>query len=169
MIKKHDHNAVSEFQSKTIDYLRGKGVEISEIIEWTDHCLNQYKSRKAFYMLTIMDILMTQNFFSVKHGKGPSDQAGAHFKNFIAGVVKSKKAMLSSVKELAEYSSKKYEHQVKCSEDHKGDENSKRDDKNSKHDAHNLIKVMFTDGKIVRDNSFEQTVTYKGTHNIHSI
>ena len=41
---KHDHNAVSEFQKKTIEHLKGKGVEITEIIEWTDDCSNQYKS-----------------------------------------------------------------------------------------------------------------------------
>ena len=160
----HDHNAVSEFKKKTIKHLKGKGVEITEIIEWTDHCSNKYKSRKAFFMLTILKIPTTQNFFGVKHGKGPSDQAGAHFKNFVMGVVKSKKAMLVSVKDLAEYSLDKYDHQVKCDGEHERDENSK-----STHDAHNLIKVIYTEGKIALHNSLNQTVTYKGTRNIHTI
>ena len=108
--QKHDHNAVSEFQKKTIEYLKAKGVEVTEIIEWTDHCLNQYKSQKAFFMLTIMNIPTTRNFFGVKHGKGPSDRAGAHFKNFVSHVVKSKKAMLVSVKDLTEYLLKEYDH-----------------------------------------------------------
>ena len=42
--RKHDHNAVSEFQKKTIEYLKAKGVEMTEIIEWSGHCSNQYKS-----------------------------------------------------------------------------------------------------------------------------
>ena len=153
---------MSEFQKKTIKYLKAKGVEVTEIIEWTDYCSNQYKSRKAFFTRTIMNIPTTRNFFGVKHGKGPSDQAGPHFKNFFSCVVKSKKAMLVSVKDLAEYSLKEYDHQVKCDGEHKYDENSK-----STHAAHNFIKV--TEGKILCVNSLDQTVTYKGTHNIHTI
>ena len=137
---------------------------MTEIIEWTDHCLNQYKSRKAFYMLTVMNIPTTQNYFGVKHGKGPSDRAGAYFKNFLSGVVKSKKVMLVSVKDLADYSIEEYDQQVKCNGKHECVESSK-----SKHDAHNLIKVIYTEGKIPWPNSYDQTVTYKGTHNIHTI
>ena len=72
-------------------------------------------------MLTVMKIPTTRNFFGVKHGKGPSDRAGAHFKNFMMGVVKSKKAMLVSVKDLAEHSLEKYDHQVKCDGEHECD------------------------------------------------
>ena len=115
-------------------------------------------------MFTIMNIPTTQNFFGMKHSKGPSDQAGAHFKNFVSRVVKSKKAMLVWVKDLAEYSLKEYDHQVKCDGEHKHDENSK-----SSHEAHNLIKVIYTEGKIPCNNSLYQTVTYKGTRNIHTI
>ena len=162
--RKHDHNAIREFQRKTIEYLRGKGVKIYEIIEWTDHCSNQYKSRKAFFTLTMMEIPTTHNFFGVKHGKGPSDRAGAHFKNFVSGVVKSRKARLVTVNDLAMYSVEKYENQVKCSGDHEHNENSKMT-----HQAHNLIKVIHTDGEIPRNNKFQNTVTYKGTCNIHTI
>ena len=111
-----------------------------------------------------MNIPTTRNYFGVKHGKGPSDRAGAHFKNFVSGVVRSKKAMLVSVKDLADYSIKEYDHQVKCNGEHECVECWK-----SKHDAHNLIKVIYTEGKIPRPNSYDQTVTYKGTRNIHTI
>ena len=149
---------------KTIAYLKAKGIEVLEIIEWTDHCSNQYKSRKAFFTLTVSNIPTTRHYFGIKHGKGPSDRAGAHFKNFVSGVVKSKKAVLVSVKDLAEYSMKQYEHQVKCHGDHERVENSK-----SSNDEHNLIKVIYTEGAIPWHNSFDQTITYKGTCNIHTI
>ena len=115
-------------------------------------------------MLTVMKIPTTRNFFGMKHGKGPSDRAGAHFMNFVSGVVKSKKAMLVSVKDLTEYSMKEYDHQVKCDGKHERDENSK-----SKNAAHNLIKVIYTEGKIPHLDSLDQTVTYEGTRNIHTI
>ena len=72
--------------------------------------------------------------------------------------------MLVSAKDLVEYSLKEYDHQVKCDGEHECDENSK-----STHTAHNLIKVIYTEGKIPRLNSLDQTVTYKGTRNIHTI
>ena len=72
--------------------------------------------------------------------------------------------MLVSVKDLADYSIKEYDHQVKYNGEHERVESSK-----SKHDAHNLIKVIYTEGKIPRPNSYDETVTYKGTHNIHTI
>ena len=115
-------------------------------------------------MLTVMNIPTTRNYFGVKHGKGPSDRAGAHFKNFVSGVVRSKKAMLVSVKDLADYSIKEYDHQVKCNGKHECVESLK-----SKHDAHNLTKVIYTEGKIPWPNSYDETVTYKGTRNIHTI
>ena len=72
--------------------------------------------------------------------------------------------MLASVQVLAEYSIKEYEHQVECNNQHKCDENLK-----SVHDAYNLIKVIYTSGKFPRHNSYDQTITYKGTCNIHAI
>ena len=93
-------NAVQVFLNKTLDHLHSKGVQIEEVIEWTDQASNQYKSWNAFFQLTVSNLLITHNNFGVKHGKGPSDRAGAHFKNFVTGVVKSKKALLVTVEEL---------------------------------------------------------------------
>ena len=42
--KNHDHNAVQVFLTKTLEHLRSKGVEIHEVIEWTDQASSQYKS-----------------------------------------------------------------------------------------------------------------------------
>ena len=82
------------------------------------------------------ELLITRNYFGVKHGKGPSDWAGAHFKNFVTGVVKSKKALLVTVEELAKYSTN-YDCQVDCNGDHEHYENSKGTNK-----VHNLLKVI---------------------------
>ena len=160
--RRHNHNAVQVFLYKTLDHLRSKGVEIEEVIKWTDQASNQYKSQKGFFQMTVLNLPITRNYFGVKHGKGPSDRARAHFKNFITGVVKSKKALLVTVEELAKYSTN-YDHQVDCYGDHEHYKNSKGTDK-----VHNLLKVTYTFNKIPRE-KFEHTVTYKGTQKIHSI
>ena len=66
-----------------MEHLKKKGVKIKEIVEFTDHAANQYKSKSAFLMMSEMKIPICQHYFGVKHSKGPLDHAGAHFKNFI--------------------------------------------------------------------------------------
>ena len=162
--KKHDHYAVSVFVTKTVAYLRSKGVLVLEIIEWTDHCSRQYKSRKAFFVLSVRDMPSSRNFYGVKHGKGPSDRAGAHFKSFVKRIVKAKKAMLVTVEQLVNYSIKEYERQVSCNSSHDCVEKSKGDEN------HNLLKIIYTRwGEISRTDQFDQTITYKGTREIHSV
>ena len=155
--RRHDHNTVQVFLNKTLDHLRSKGVKIEEVIEWTDQASNQYKSRKAFFQMTVLNLPITHNYFGVKHGKGPSDRAGVHFKNFITGVVKSKKSLLVTVEELAKYSTN-YDRQVDCNGDHEHYENSKGTNK-----VHNLLKVIYTFNTIPRE-KFKHTITYTKVH-----
>ncbi|MCG8627024.1 MAG: hypothetical protein MJE68_34120, partial [Proteobacteria bacterium] len=74
--KKHTHHAVDVFREKTIQHLRQKGVEINEIIEWTDNAASQYKSCGAFFVMSTFQTPTSHHFFGVKHGKSPSDRAG---------------------------------------------------------------------------------------------
>ena len=112
--------------------------------------------------MTVSNIPITRNYFGVKHGKGPSDRAGAHFKNFITGAVKSKKSYLVTVEDLAKYSTK-YDRQILCNGHNEHCKNTKGTDK-----IHNLLKVIYTGDSIQREN-LEQTITYKGTRKIHSV
>ena len=77
-------------------------------------------------------------------------------------MVKSKKALLVTVEELAKYSTN-YDCQVDCNGDHECYENSKGTDK-----VHNLLKVIYMFNTIPRE-KFEHTVTYKGMQKIHSV
>ena len=69
-------------------------------------------------MLTVLEMPNTRNYFGVKHGKGPSDRAGAHYKHFVCSAVKAKKALLVTVESLAEYSIDQYDKQVQCEGEH---------------------------------------------------
>ena len=60
---------------------------MKEIIEFTDHAAAQYKSRFSFFNLSNMQIPTTRHYFGMKHGKGPSDRAGANYKKFVRQAV----------------------------------------------------------------------------------
>ena len=88
---KHIEKTVAVFQKKTIEFLKSKKVPIVEILEWTDNAPTQYKSKNCFQRMSLMQKPITHNFFGKKHGKGPSDRAGACFKTYVSKIVKSKK------------------------------------------------------------------------------
>ena len=86
--RKHIEKTVAVFQKKTIEFLKSKKVPILEILEWTGNAPSQYKSRNCFQRMSLMKYPITRNFFGEKHGKGPSDRAGACFKTYISKIVK---------------------------------------------------------------------------------
>ena len=47
--KTHDHEAVEQFVQKNLHHLEEKGVNIKEIIEFTDHAASQYKYNTIQY------------------------------------------------------------------------------------------------------------------------
>ena len=140
--KKHDVQAVRVFQQKSIQHLLSKGVRIEEIIEFTDHCASQYKGKTAFFLLSEMKYPLCRHYFGVKHGKGPSDRAGAHFKNFIRKVVKSGKSEMSNCSQLAKFCQDEYDFQKECDEN--GNETNDEEENTKKNPAHALLKVIYT-------------------------
>ena len=105
--KTHDHKAVQQFIQTTLHHLEEKGIDVKEIIEFTDHASSQHKSRFSFFNLSSMPIPTTRHYFGVKHRKGPSDRAGANYKKFIKQTVLTGKLFENCV-EVAEYSVTKY-------------------------------------------------------------
>ena len=94
--KTHDKHAVNSFITKSLQHLKAKGIPIHEIIEFIDNCSAQYKSRFMFHTITKFNIPYTRHYYGVKHGKGPSDQAGGRFKKFLRDVMKAKHILLSA-------------------------------------------------------------------------
>ena len=105
--KTHDHKAVKQFIEESLRHLQRKGIEIKEIIEFTDHTSSQYKSRYSFFNVSNMEIPTTRYYFGVKHGKGPSDCAGANYKKFVKQTIL-KGINFDNTAELGEYSVMKY-------------------------------------------------------------
>ena len=158
---RHIERTVAVFQKKTIDFLKSKKVPIVEILEWTDNTPAQYKSKNCFQRMSLMQKLITRNFFGEKHGKGPSDRAGACFKTYISKIVKSKKATFPTIEELARYCTDNYEWQVECPGHCEGKKSPKTDK------IHNLRKIIYYPNLNLK--GIDETITVDGMRKIHSV
>ena len=58
----HDQDAVQTIFEASLEHLKQKGVEINEIIQFSDHAASQYKSKTVFYTVSKYDIPMTNHF-----------------------------------------------------------------------------------------------------------
>ena len=157
MDKNHDKHAVNQFIAKTIAHLREKNVTMSEIIEFTDHASSQYKSRFTFHYMTMLNVPCTHHYFGVKHGKGPSDRAGANFKRKIRSAVKSGKILLNS-NAVEDYCKENFDRQTRCDEH----DVSERDVNAKRNDPHSLFKV-YNHRKIRRPNEDPHLRQLKGS------
>ena len=94
--------------------------------------------------MTLLDIPCTCHFFGVKHGKGPSDRAGANFKRKIRAAVRAGNTLLNA-DAIEEYCKENFDHQVECGSDEhyvkEHDVNDKCDVNEKRHDGHSLFKV----------------------------
>ena len=164
--KNHDKNAVNQFISTTIQHLRNKNISISEIIEFTDHASSQYKSKFTFNNMTKLDIPCTWHFFGVKHGKGPSDRAGANFKRAIRSAVKAGHELLTA-NAIENYCKEHFDRQILCDGQrdgqHDGQCDGQRDGKCTKRDVvHSLLKV-YNHKKIRRPKQDPKVRTLEGS------
>ena len=140
--RQHDVNAVRVFQKKSIEHLISKCVKVKEIIEFTDHCSNQYKSKLAFFScqgerFQLLDIILVLNM-----ERAHLTERERISKTFVRKTVKSGMVLLTSCEDLAEYSRLKYDHQIPCSKMGKHDEKC-RSSKENRNDGHSLMKVIY--------------------------
>ena len=111
--KDHDKHAVFQFFNSTLQHIKDKGIQIKELIIFTDNCSNQYKSKFTFYFLSTLSFPVTHHFYCAQHGKGPSDRSGGNFKRHIRSAVKANIRLLST-QAIAEYCKKSYDFQTTC-------------------------------------------------------
>ena len=111
--------------------------------------------------MSLMQKLITHNFLGEKHGKGPSDRAGACFKTYVSKIVKSKKATFSTLEDLASYCTDNYERQVECPSHCEGEKSPKTDK------IHNLHKIIYYPNLNLK--GIDDIKTVDGTWKIHSV
>ena len=151
--RKHDHTAVQAFMEKCIEHLRGKGVQIDEIIEFSDQAASQYKNKSTFYHLTKSKIPVAWHYYAVRHDKSSADRAGGNFKSFLGNLVKAGQVSISSCEDIIEISRSKYEKQQCCTEDQ---------------EEHSL-RIVFYHPEIPREGKLPKLKRVIDTREIHSI
>ena len=92
--RNHDHHAIHAFTLRAVEYLRdARKINLDHIIQWTDSCSSQCKSKGPFADISraLQDYGCTfeRNFFGSHHGKGPADGESAVVKSSAMRAVKS--------------------------------------------------------------------------------
>lgn len=143
--RRHDVQAAYRFEEASLEYLRRNNIPIEELHEFTDQCSQQFKSCIYFFFLSVMKLLTVRHYFGVRHGKSPSDRAGANFKRFVKQAIKPGNVHLRTIDELVHYSTEHYE----------------------KDEKHRKIKIMFHP-RIERD-TLPKYKPFPGTRKLHSV
>lgn len=104
----HDFDAVHKFTEVAIDHLRNtRDIRVENIVQWTDGCASQYKSKGPFADIScaLEDFGCTfeGNFFGSRHGKGPSDGESAVVKHHAATAIKTGAAFINDAKDLFDH------------------------------------------------------------------
>ena len=81
----HDHHFVHAVQQLIVDYLKSINCPVETMIEFTDGCSQQYKSRHCLGDLSysckeLRYNNLTRNFFETAHARGSQDAAGGLIK-----------------------------------------------------------------------------------------
>lgn len=119
----HDANAVNEFVKLTNQHLKDKrGLQIHHQVQLTDGCSAQYKSKTPFsdisYATEDFGFRIQRHFYGPRHGKGPSDGAGAVAKSAVRRAVMSGDVIVNSASEFFEVAKAKLSKDDSKEEDH---------------------------------------------------
>ena len=157
---KHDSAAVFQFELKTNEHLKDRGLKIGHCDQFTDRAASQYKSCKSFWYLSDSNAShgysVNRHYFGSGHGKGPSDGATATFKRLLNTAVKSRDAQFSTSLEVCNYSTQNWEINSKEGE--------------CTHYRRHFIHVFEEDIKEVRMSIQDvNTKTVPGTRSLHSV
>ena len=105
----HDLQAVCLFEKTTLEMLLNKDIPIEQVLQFTDQCSNQFKSKSYFYELSLAELRTVRHYFGTRHGKGPSDRAAANFKSFLRKTVKAGQVSIRTLHSLVVYCKEHYE------------------------------------------------------------
>ena len=163
----HDVEAVDCFTDKTINFLKQeRKIDIKHMVQFTDGCSSQYKSKTPFHHISQMQLSTERGFFGSRHGKGPSDGISAIVKQSCYRAVKSSTATIQCAKDMYNFLCQEMplerptcrNHPSKCTPDHAS---------NCTPDKCYRKYFLITD--IPRNDADTDLLTIKGTRKVHSV
>ena len=108
----YDKNSVYFYNSKILEDLKKKGVNINNVHYWSDgpscQFKNQYNICNLRFHLEDHGMVADWNFFATAHGKGENDGAGGDVKNGVWRKVLQKKAFVSDLNDFVNVAKEKF-------------------------------------------------------------
>ncbi|XP_064597452.1 uncharacterized protein LOC135463917 [Liolophura sinensis] len=150
---KHDAHIVNTISSQTLQILKDDCVSVTKMVQFTDGCGSQYKSKVPFLDLSYskedFGVKFERHFFGSGHGKGPADGCSGVIKSAVTRAVKTGQAVVRGAEEFFSH----------CSQ------HLARDTEDFKRPFHFLQKK-----DIIRDRPDRTAaMTVKGTRQIHCV
>jgi hypothetical protein len=108
----HDSSAVMKFTAVANEHLsQTRGITINREIQLTDGCAAQYKSKTPFcdlsHAIEDFGFPIERHYYGSRHGKGPSDGAGAVVKSGTRRAVLGENVVINCAKDLFEFGKQK--------------------------------------------------------------
>lgn len=108
----HDAHAVHHFTELTVAHLRdNQKVPMQRIIEFTDGCSCQYKSKLPFADISFCEndlgVRLERHYFGSRHGKGPSDDVSGVVKAALRRAVLSRQANIDDARNAFQFCKEK--------------------------------------------------------------
>jgi hypothetical protein len=154
----HDAHAVRHFVADATNFLlTERKLELEHIVQFSDGCAVQYKSKRPFHDVSQSKITTDRNFYGARHGKGPSDGLSAVAKQACTRAVKSGEVVIQDARDMYCY--------------------LKKDMCNNRPELHGTEKCststcyrtfVYVD-KLVRSEGNEELIALKGTRLLHSV
>ena len=100
----HSADNVLSFSLKAEDHLtRTRQLDLGKIIQFTDGCPGQYKSKIPFMHLSQYPTPTERNFFGSRHGKGPADGCSSVVKSAVTRAVTGNTVIIKNGQQFYKY------------------------------------------------------------------
>ena len=100
---KHNASAVEHFTNVAEKHLAKKLPRLHKIIQFTDQCPAQYKSKTPFFDISKREVMTERHYFGARHGKGPADGVTGRVKKAVSVAVKSRKVVINDAESFYKY------------------------------------------------------------------
>lgn len=150
---KHDADAVQVFTERVLTYFEEEGITVKNIIQFTDGCGVQYKSRKPFQHISESEKSLTRSYFGSRHGKSPADGIAAVIKKKARSDVKTGTIVIDDARSFF---------------DHMKETKTRKDHSHS-HKNSDWKFIYVSSQEIERTEVPSELHTINGTHHLHSV
>ncbi len=102
--QEHNHVAVAAFVDESLCDLKNRfGVQVKDVINWSDNCLRQFKSRGPFFWLSKEPVPSMLSFLGECHGKNDDDGVTGRTKCDVNRAWGAREAFIQTAKDFYNY------------------------------------------------------------------